>query len=88
MSRFARLLLIVALFFTSAWAKTVKETLRITWEEGAPNGQARELIYTNGQFPSPTLVWDEDDDIEVSVCLSRLVHAVMLTQTRAIGNRL
>ncbi|KAK9446178.1 laccase [Metarhizium brunneum] len=67
MSRFARLLLIVALFFTNAWAKTVKETLRITWKEGAPNGQARELIYTNGQFPSPTLVWDEDDDIEVTV---------------------
>lgn len=45
-------------------ARTVRETLRITWKDGAPNGQSRELIHTNGQFPGPALVWDEDDDIE------------------------
>jgi FtsP/CotA-like multicopper oxidase with cupredoxin domain len=67
MSRFAWVLLVASLLHTDAWAKTVRETLRITWEEGAPNGQARELIRTNGQFPSPTLVWDEGDDVEVSV---------------------
>ncbi|KAG8406057.1 Laccase 1 [Metarhizium acridum] len=67
MSSSVRLLLIVALLYTNSWAKTVKETLRITWEEGAPNGQARELIYTNGQFPGPPLIWDEGDDVEVTV---------------------
>lgn len=67
MSRFAWVLLAASLLHTNIWAKTVRENLRITWEEGAPNGQTRELIHTNGQFPSPTLVWDEGDDVEVSV---------------------
>ncbi|TWU70898.1 hypothetical protein ED733_001766 [Metarhizium rileyi] len=67
MSRSALVLLIATLLCPSVWARTVRETLRITWEEGAPNGQSRELIHTNGQFPSPTLVWDEGDDVEVTV---------------------
>ncbi|PTB62129.1 multicopper oxidase [Trichoderma citrinoviride] len=67
MSRFAWVLLVASLLPTDVWAKTVRETLRITWEEGAPNGQSREFIHTNGQFPSPTLVWDEGDDVEVTV---------------------
>lgn len=66
MSRLSRVLLVAAALQSTAWAKTVKETLRFTWESGAPNGQEREFIHTNGQFPSPTLVWDEDDDVEVS----------------------
>lgn len=45
--------------------KLVKEQVTLTWEVGAPNGQPRELIKLNGQFPGPTFVWDEDDDIEV-----------------------
>lgn len=45
----------------------VSHTLRLTWEPGAPNGQPRSLIYTNGQFPGPALIWDEDDDVEVTV---------------------
>ncbi|KAL2844715.1 laccase-1 [Aspergillus pseudodeflectus] len=49
-------------------AKFVRETLEYTWETGAPNGgEPRELIFTNGQFPGPDLVWDEDDDIQVIV---------------------
>lgn len=67
MSQFRRVLLVTTLLCSNAWAKTVQETLRITWEEGAPNGQSREFIHTNGQFPSPTLVWDEGDDVEVGV---------------------
>ncbi|KAL7898769.1 multicopper oxidase domain-containing protein [Trichoderma sp. SZMC 28014] len=67
MIRFHWVLLLAHLFYSTAWAKTVYETLRITWEEGAPNGQSRELIHTNGQFPSPTLVWDEGDDVEITV---------------------
>jgi hypothetical protein len=47
-------------------AKFVRETLEYTWETGAPNGgEPRELVFTNGQFPGPDLVWDEDDDIQV-----------------------
>ncbi|PTB35116.1 multicopper oxidase [Trichoderma asperellum CBS 433.97] len=67
MIRFPCVLLLAHLLYTNAWAKTVQETLRITWDEGAPNGQSRQLIHTNGQFPSPTLVWDEGDDVEVTV---------------------
>ncbi|KHN93909.1 Cupredoxin [Metarhizium album ARSEF 1941] len=67
MDHFARVSLVAALLYTNTWAKTVRETLRITWEEGAPNGQQRELIYINGRFPGPNLVWDEDDDVEVTV---------------------
>jgi len=44
----------------------VKDELTITWEKGAPNGQAREMIMTNGRFPGPNLVFDESDDVEVS----------------------
>ncbi|OJJ48194.1 hypothetical protein ASPZODRAFT_2123349 [Penicilliopsis zonata CBS 506.65] len=45
----------------------VSQTLRFTWEEGAPNGQSRHLIYTNGQFPGPPLILDEDDEVEITV---------------------
>lgn len=67
MGRFPRMLLLASALYSAIWARTVRESLRITWEEGAPNGQRREFIHTNGQFPSPTLVWDEGDDVEVGV---------------------
>lgn len=44
----------------------VKRDLTITWERWAPNGQPRYMILTNGQFPAPSLIFDENDDIEVS----------------------
>ena len=69
-------------FCSGALARTVKETLRITWKEGAPNGQSRELIHTNGQFPGPALVWDEDDDIEASTTNDHISTALALTQHR------
>ncbi|KAK3292580.1 multicopper oxidase [Chaetomium fimeti] len=56
-----------AAFSQLAWAAKVHETLRLTWEEHAPNGQARDMILMNGQFPGPQMVWTEDDDIEVVV---------------------
>ena len=46
-------------------SKFVQEELNLTWEIGAPNGRSRDMIKTNGQFPGPALIWDEDDDIEV-----------------------
>lgn len=78
MSRFSWALLLALLFCSTAWAKTVQEILRITWDEGAPNGQSRQVIHTNGQFPSPTLVWDEGDDVEVSIYCYGLTRFVML----------
>jgi hypothetical protein len=45
--------------------KVVREVLTLTWEEGAPNGQVREMVKMNGQFPGPNFIWEEDDDIEV-----------------------
>lgn len=86
MIRFTWVLLLAHLFYSTAWAKTVYETLHITWEEGAPNGQSRELIRTNGQFPSPTLVWDEGDDVEVSTDSSASTRVVI--GTNASANRL
>lgn len=59
--------LFVFLLVTDVCAKHLKHELTLTWEIGAPNGQPREVIKMNGQFPGPTFVWDEDDDIEVSV---------------------
>ena len=45
--------------------KYVQEQFTLTWELGAPDGQSRYMIKTNGQFPGPPLLLDEDDDVEV-----------------------
>ncbi|TAQ84042.1 hypothetical protein B7494_g7628 [Chlorociboria aeruginascens] len=42
-------------------------TLTLTWGPGAPDGNNRDLIYTNGQFPGPSLVFDENDQVEITV---------------------
>ena len=39
----------------------------LTWEMGAPNGNSRMLIFTNGQFPGPNLMVDEGDMVEVNI---------------------
>ncbi|OJJ43924.1 hypothetical protein ASPZODRAFT_135325 [Penicilliopsis zonata CBS 506.65] len=61
------LLLLLLLFLALTQAKTVRETLNLTWSTGSPNGVPREMIFTNGQYPGPVLVWDEGDEIEVTV---------------------
>ncbi|KAE8385117.1 multicopper oxidase-domain-containing protein [Aspergillus alliaceus] len=48
-------------------AKLVRETLEFTWGEGAPNGVPRQMVLTNGGYPGPDLVFDEDDDVEIHV---------------------
>ena len=48
-------------------SKHIKHNLTLTWEVGSPNGQPREMIQMNGQFPGPELVWDEGDDVEVCI---------------------
>ncbi|KAH8199586.1 hypothetical protein TruAng_006236 [Truncatella angustata] len=46
---------------------TVKKTLTVTYKKGAPDGIQRDVIYINGQFPGPDLVFDEGDDVEITV---------------------
>lgn len=50
-----------------AHSACVHFNLDLTWEVGAPNGQQREMIFVNGQFPGPPLVIDEGDDVTVTV---------------------
>ena len=60
------LLLSSTLLLTAAvYAATVRQELTITWEKGAPNGQSRYMIFTNGQFPAPQLMFNEGDNVEV-----------------------
>jgi hypothetical protein len=38
---------------------------KLTYEKGNPDGNWRMMIFTNGQFPGPTVIVDEGDVIEV-----------------------
>lgn len=64
---FSRLLLACTAVLTLAEAKTVKKTLRVTYGQGAPDGITRDMIFINDQFPGPDLVFDEGDDVVVSL---------------------
>jgi hypothetical protein len=46
-------------------ARVVEKSLTITWENAAPNGAPRKIIKTNGKFPAPALIFDEDDNVKV-----------------------
>jgi FtsP/CotA-like multicopper oxidase with cupredoxin domain len=48
-----------------AWAKQVNFDLDLTWQKGAPDGNLREMIFMNDQFPGPELRIDQGDDVEV-----------------------
>ncbi|KAL4874947.1 conidial pigment biosynthesis oxidase Arb2/brown2 [Aspergillus karnatakaensis] len=61
------------LFFALVWLVSLefavsgqlqKRNLIITNELGAPDGQQRYVLKVNGQFPGPTLIFDEGDDVE------------------------
>lgn len=45
--------------------KNVYFEISLTWGPGAPDGQPRNMIYTNGQFPGPQLTLDYGDNVEV-----------------------
>ena len=47
------------------WAKHVQFDLNLTWQKGAPDGNVRDMIFMNDQFPGPELRIDEGDDVEV-----------------------
>ncbi|KAL4818332.1 laccase-1 [Aspergillus spinulosporus] len=59
---------LLALNLGLSHAKFVRETLELTWNYGSPNGGTpREMVFTNGMYPGPNLIFDEDDDVEVLV---------------------
>ena len=45
--------------------KSVYFPLTLTWETGAPDGNPRQLVYMNGQFPGPQLNLHLGDYVEV-----------------------
>ncbi|KAJ5665238.1 Multicopper oxidase type 2, partial [Penicillium maclennaniae] len=47
-----------------AWAKKVHFDLNLTWQKGAPDGNAREIIFMNDLFPGPELRITQGDDVE------------------------
>ena len=55
----------------------VRQKLELTWAPGAPDGNERMMIFTNGQFPAPPLVFDEDDDVEITVCNNMPANATV-----------
>ncbi|KAF2093011.1 hypothetical protein NA57DRAFT_69387 [Rhizodiscina lignyota] len=59
--------LLVLLSSSFTVASKVAKTLRLSWENGSPNGQSRDMIFVNGQFPGPNLVFDEGDEVEITV---------------------
>lgn len=63
--------LVASSFFSQAWAKHVQFELDLTWQKGSPNGNVREMIFMNDQFPGPELRLDQGDDVEVCT-LSKL----------------
>ncbi|KAJ5461492.1 Multicopper oxidasetype 2 [Penicillium daleae] len=50
-----------------AWAKQVQFELNLSWQKGAPDGNVRDMIFMNDQFPGPELRFDQGDDVEVLV---------------------
>ncbi|KAE8150101.1 multicopper oxidase-domain-containing protein [Aspergillus avenaceus] len=51
----------------SVLAKLVKFEANVTWAKGAPDGNLREMVFVNGQFPAPALTLDQWDDVEFTV---------------------
>jgi hypothetical protein len=50
-----------------AWAKQVHFDLDLTWQNGAPDGNMREMNFMNDPFPGPELRLDQGDGDEVEV---------------------
>lgn len=57
-----------------AWAKQVNFHLDLTWQKGAPDGNVREMIFMNDQFPGPELRIDQGDDVQVGFIRENIVE--------------
>ncbi|KAJ5884439.1 hypothetical protein N7504_012011 [Penicillium tannophilum] len=51
----------------SVQAAHVHYTLDLTWKRGSPNGVEREMIFVNDQFPGPSLIMDEGDEVSIEI---------------------
>jgi FtsP/CotA-like multicopper oxidase with cupredoxin domain len=67
MAHSSRILPTLALLVTLAHGARVHFDLDLTWKVGAPNGQERQMVFVNGQFPGPPMVLDQGDDVTVTV---------------------
>ena len=59
-------LLMLAAYATLSWCAMVHMELDLTWETGAPDGQARKMVMMNGQSPGPQLSLNQGDHVVVS----------------------
>jgi hypothetical protein len=57
--------LLIASVLPSVLAELVTFEANLTWEKGAPDGNLREMIFVNGQFPGAALTLNQYDDVEV-----------------------
>jgi Multicopper oxidase len=80
-------IVLLSLFSISS-SKLVREVLTLTWEEGAPDGQARDMVKMNGQFPGPQFYWDEGDDIEVgeSMLFTNAIYVSFLSRLQHLSD--
>jgi FtsP/CotA-like multicopper oxidase with cupredoxin domain len=72
-----------------ALAKQVQFELNLTWQKGAPNGNVRDMIFMNDQFPGPELRLDQGDDVEVCTKTgleSRFMLNIHANQTQVVVN--
>ena len=53
-------------FAAHSLCKHVNFAVTLTWGPGSPDGQTRNMIFTNNQFPGPQLLLDYGDDVEVN----------------------
>lgn len=67
MANSPRILPSLAFLVTLVHGARVHFDLDLTWKVGAPNGQERQMIFVNGQFPGPPMVLDQGDDVTVTV---------------------
>ena len=61
---------LLAFLVAVASGKNIHASLNLTWGVGAPDGNQREMVFINGQFPGPQLNLTQGDSIEV--CALRL----------------
>ena len=58
---------VLALLTAIASCNTVEFSLNLTWAIGAPDGNSRQMVFMNGQFPGPQLSLNQGDNVEVRV---------------------
>ena len=58
-------LFLLVLHITLSCGRLIQFRLDLTWETYSPDGNLRQMVLMNGQFPGPQLNLDFGDDVEV-----------------------